>query len=178
MAKNASAWYDKKWLMPTLAVLTFVFMPFREDIRSAVKDLGLVLDDRWFDSLLAVGLIGLAILLLLKSDRAARACEVLRQKVKQDLTNHRKKLNQDMATHGEQLKDNLSSSVDSQLQPVADRLGTLHSTVGAFGSRLEALDSRLAALDSRLAALDSRVASIDSSPAAIKDDEARSPDPA
>ena len=49
MAKRVNAWYDRKWLMPMLAILTFVAMPFREDIREAVSGLGVTLDDWLFD---------------------------------------------------------------------------------------------------------------------------------
>ena len=39
MPKRVNAWYDRKWVMPTLAILTFVSMPFREDIRKAATGL-------------------------------------------------------------------------------------------------------------------------------------------
>ena len=177
MAKKVDAWYDRKWLLPTLAVLTFVSMPFREDIREVVKGLGVVLDDWLFDSLLAGGLIGLVVLLLLKSDRAARACGDLRGQVQGDLAAHRNQLKGDLADHGRQLKTDLGVLVDSQLSPISDRIGTLQSTVSAFGGRLEAVDSRLAALDARLATLDSRLAALDSRVTALKDAVARSTDP-
>ena len=81
---NRVAWYDRKWVMPTVAVLTFVSMAFIEDIRRAVT--GVVVSDDWvFDLLWAGGLIGLVVVLALKSDRAKRACEDLREQFQQDL---------------------------------------------------------------------------------------------
>ena len=140
MAKIVNAWYDRKWLMPTLAILTFVSMPFREDIREVVSGLGVMLDDWLFDFLLAGGLIGLVVVLVLKIDRAARIYEDLRDQLQEDLANHRK-----------QLKKDLAALVDSKLQPITDSIGTLQSNVSALGSRLDALDSRITALKDMVA---------------------------
>ena len=141
MAKRVNAWYDRKWLMPALAILTFVSMPFREDIREAVKGQGVILDDWLFDFLLAGGLIGLVIVLVLKSDRAARTCEDLREQMQEDLANYRKQLQKDLA-----------DLVDSKLKPITDGIGTLQSNVSALGNRLDALDSRITALKELLVA--------------------------
>ena len=146
MAKRVNAWYERKWLMPTLAILTFVSMPFREDIREAVRRRGVTLDDWLFDFLLAVGLIGLVVVLVLKSDRAARACEDLREQMQEDLANHRNQLKEDLANHRKQLQEDLASLVDSKLKPITDGIGTLQSKVSALDSRLAALDSRITAL--------------------------------
>ena len=72
--------------MPEVAILTFVSAPFLEDIRQAVprrrwRDVGRLV----FDFLLTGGLIALAVVLILKSDRAKRACEDLRQQQQKDL---------------------------------------------------------------------------------------------
>ena len=145
MAKR-NAWYDRKWLMPTLAIITLVFMPFREDIRKAVSGLGVMLDDRLFDFLLAGGLIGLVVVLVLKSDRAARICEDLREQLQEDLADHRSRLNEDLENHQRQLQEDLTALVDSKLEPITDGIRTLQSHVSALGSRLDALDSRITAL--------------------------------
>ena len=36
MPKRVKAWYDRAWLVPAVAILTFVSAPFLEDIRQAV----------------------------------------------------------------------------------------------------------------------------------------------
>ena len=146
MAKRVNAWYDRKWLMPMLAILTFVAMPFREDIREAVSGLGVTLDDWLFDFLLAGGLIGLVVMLVLKSDRAARTCEDLREQLQEDLADHRNQLKEDLANHRKQLQKDLAALIDSKLKPITDGIGTLQSNVSALGSRLDALDSRMTAL--------------------------------
>jgi polyhydroxyalkanoate synthesis regulator phasin len=142
MPNRVKAWYDRKWVMRTLAILTLVSAPFREDIREAVKGLGVMLSDRLFDFLLAGGVVGLLVVLMLKSDRAARACEDLREQMKEHLAKHRKQLQKDLA-----------SLVDSKLKPITDGIGTLQSNVAALNSRLQALESRITALESRIAGL-------------------------
>ena len=104
------------------------------------------MNDWLFDFSLAVGLIGLVVVLVLKSDRAARTCEDLREQMQGDLANHRDQLKEDLANHRKQLREDLASLVNSKLQPITDGIGTLQSNVSAFGSRLDALDSRITAL--------------------------------
>lgn len=159
MTKRGTAWYDRKWLMPTLTIVTLVSMPFREDIRDAGKVLlgGVILDDRLFDFLLVAALVSLVVVLLSKSDRATRTCEDLREQMQQDLANHRKQLKEDLASHRQQLQEDLTALADSKLKPITDGLATLQSNVSASGSRLDALDSRITALkdlvDSKITAL-------------------------
>ena len=158
MTEGVKAWYDKKWLMPALAVLTFISMPFREDIREVVlevvvKALGVKLGGWLFDVTLAVGLIGLVVVLSLKIDRAARACEDLKGQLDQDFANHRQQLNCDLANYRKQLQEDSAVLVDSKLKPINEGIGTLNSKVSALDSRLAALDSRMAALDSQITAL-------------------------
>ena len=153
MARRVNAWYDKKWLVPTLAILTFVSGPFREDIREAVLGgLGLILGNWVFDSLLTGGLIGLAVVLILKSDRATRACEDLREQLRADLADYRKQLRKELLSHRNQLQEDLPALIDTKLKQITDDIGTLKSSVSVLSSRLAALDSRIAALDSRIAA--------------------------
>ena len=146
MAKRANAWYDNKWVMPTLAILTFVSMPFREDIRGAVTGLGVTLDDRLFDFLLVGGIIVLVVVLVSKSDRAARTCEDLREQLQEDLAEHRNQLKEDLAEHRKKLQDDLATLADARLKPIADGIRTLQSIVSVLGSRVDALDSRITAL--------------------------------
>ena len=81
MPKRVEAWYDRRWLLPTIAIFTLISAPFQEDIRKAVPaGVGVMLEDWFFDFLLTGGMIGLAVVLILKSDRATRACEDLRQR--------------------------------------------------------------------------------------------------
>ena len=137
--------------MPTLAILTFVCIPFREDIRKAVTGLGVILDDRWLDFLLAGGLIGLVVVLVLKSDRAARICEDLREQFQEDLADHRSQLKKDLANHRKQLQKDQVALFDSKLKPITDGIGTLQSNVSALGSHVSALDSRITALKDMVA---------------------------
>ena len=146
MAKRGKAWYDRKWVPTILAILSLVSGLFREDIRGAVTGLPLFQVDWFYDILMAVGVIGLVLVLMLKSDRAARTCEDLREQLQKDLAKHRKNLNEDLASHREELQKNLVALVDSRLKPVADGVGTLDSNLSAFGNRLGALDSRITAL--------------------------------
>ena len=136
-----------------LGILTFISMPFREDIRQAVTSLGLVLDDRLFDLFLAGALIGLFAVLVSKSDRAARACEDLREQAQKDLASHRTQLKKDLAKHREQTRKDLMALLDSRLNPITDGVGTLHSNVTALGSRIAALESRVSVLQTTVAAL-------------------------
>ena len=152
MAKRVSAWYDRKWVIPTLSILTLVF-PFREDIRKAVTSLGVVLDARLLDFLWAVGLIGLVVVLVLKSERAARTCEDLREQLQEDLANHRNQLKEDLANQRGQLQKDLADLLDSRLKPITDGVGALQLNVSALGSRVSALGSHLGALDLRITAL-------------------------
>ena len=137
--------------MPTLAILTFVSTPFGQDIREGV--LGVMSYDWLFDFLLAVGSIGLVILLVLKSGRAARACEGLREQMQEDLASHRNQFKEDLANYRKQLQEDLAPLVDSKLKPITDSIGTLQSNGSALNSRLHALESRIAALESRITAL-------------------------
>ena len=119
--------------MPTLAMLTFISMPFREDIRQVVVGgIGVTLDDWLFDVALAGGLIGLVVVLVLKSDRAARACEDLEGQLNQDFANHRQEMNGDLANQRELLQEHLTALVDSKLKPITDDIGTLRSNVSAW----------------------------------------------
>ena len=154
MPEQVKAWYDRRWLVPTLAILAFVSAPFNKDIRDAVLDaVGITLGDWLFDVLLAGGLIGLAVVLRLKSARAARASEALRQKLQQDLAKHRQKLQEDLANHRKELQQDLATLVDSRLKPITDGVGTLKSNVSALDSRLGALDSKMTALESGMTAV-------------------------
>ena len=156
MPKQTKAWYDRRWLVPTLAILTFVSAPFLEDIRGAVLKAGdIVLGDWLFDVLLAGGLLGLAVVLMLKSDRAARASEDLRQKLHQDLADHRRLLQEDLANHREELQQDLGTLVDSKLKPITEGIETLKSKVSTLDSRMAALESRMTVLESRMTALES-----------------------
>ena len=147
MPKRVKGWYDRKWLLPTFAILTFVSVPFREDIRKAVLGgLGLILGDWLFDLLLTVGLIGLAVVLIWKNDRATRACEDLREQLQEDLADYRKQLRKELSGHRNQLQEDLTVLVDTKLKQITDGIGTLQSNVSALGSRLDALDSRITAL--------------------------------
>ena len=168
MPKQVKAWYDKKWLLPALAILTFVSGPFREDIRdAALKAVDIVLGDWLFDVLLAGALIGLVVVLMLKSDRAARASEDLRQKLHQDLADHRRLLQKDLANHRKELQQHVATLVDSKLNPITEGIGTLKSNVSALDSRLAALDSRMTALDSRMSTLESKMTALDSRMSAL-----------
>ena len=149
---NRVAWYDRKWVMPALAILTFVSMPFQQDIRDAVTGV-VTLDDWFFDFLQAAGLVGLVIVLVLRSNRAARTCEDLREHFRRSLAQNRSKLEKDLANQQKQLQKELAELTDSRLKPVLEGLATLQSNVRTFDSRLSALDSRLGAIDSRVAAL-------------------------
>ena len=154
MAKRLNAWYDRKWLMPTLAILTWVSTPFGEDIREAARALiGVVWADRLFDSLLAVGALGLVFVLVLTSNRATRTCENLQRHMQKDLAAHRDQLVQDLANHQTQLQEDLAAVVESKLKPITDGLATLQSNVSALGSRVDALDSRISALKDQLSLL-------------------------
>ena len=148
MPKRVKAWYDRGWLLTTtLSICAIVIGLFREDIRKAILvSVGMMSGDWVFDFLLTGGLIGLAVVLILKSDRATRACEDLRQQLQEDLADHRKQLSADLADNRQQLQEDLSALVDTKLQPISDSLATLRSYVIAFGSRLDALESRVAAL--------------------------------
>ena len=137
--------------MPTFAILSFVAMPFQEDLRKAVIGLGISWGDRLFDVFLTGGFIGLVVVLVLKSDRAARTCEDLREQLKGDLTDHRNRLKKDLAHHREQLRKDLEAVVDSRVKPITDGIGTLQSHVDALGSRLAALESRITALNEMVA---------------------------
>ena len=173
MQKRVRSWYDRKWLIPVLAILTFVSQPFLEDIRGAIVNaLGITLDYQLsdillFDILWAGGLIGLAIVLMLKSDQATRVCEDLRDQFQEDLTIHRQKLEDDLTqladtklipiTEGISTLKSKTSVLDSRLSALDSRMGTLDSRMGTLDSRMSALDSRMSALDSRMSALDSRM---------------------
>ena len=147
MPKRVKSWYDRKWLMPTCAVLTSVSGPFREDIREAILGgLGLIVGDWLFDLLLTGGLLGLAVVLILKSDRATRACEDLREQLQGDLADYRKQLREELSDHRKKLQEDLPALVDTKLKQITDGIVTLQSHVSALGSRLDALDSRIAAL--------------------------------
>ena len=147
MPKRVKAWYDRRWLLPTIAIFTLISAPFREDIRKAVPaGVGVMLEDWFFDFLLTGGMIGLAVVLILKSDRATRACEDLRQQLQKDLADHRKQLSVDLAGNRKQLQEDLSALVDTKLKPISDDIATLQSHVSAFGGRLDVLDSRITAL--------------------------------
>ena len=114
MPKRVKAWYDRRWLLPTIAIFTLISAPFREDIRKAVPaGVGVMLEDWFFDFLLTGGMLGLAVVLILKSDRATRACEDLRQQLQKDLADHRKQLSADLAGNREQLQEDLSALVAS-----------------------------------------------------------------
>ena len=158
MTKRVKVWYDRKWIMPTLSILTLFSGPFRQDIRKAVEGLGVMFDDRWLDFFLAVGLIGLAVVLMSKSERAARTCEDLHEQLQEDLADQRKKFKEDLANHREQLQKDLAALLDSRLRPIIDGVGTLRSNVSALNSRVSALNSRLDALDSRITALKDTIA--------------------
>ena len=133
--------------MPTVAVLTFVSAPFLEDIRQAVlAGVNVILGDWFFDFLLTGGLIGLAVVLILKSDRATRACEDLLQQLQKDLADHREQLSVDLANNRKQLQEDLSALVDTKLTPISNAIATVQSHVSALGSRLDVLDSRITAL--------------------------------
>ena len=154
MEKRVKAWYDRQWLVLTVAFLTFVSAPFLGDIRKAVLEgIGVMSGDWFFDLLLTGGLIGLAVVLILKSDRATRACEDLRERLKEDLAEHGKQLSAVLADHQKQLQEELPALVDTKLKPISDAIATLESSVSALSSRAAALDSRMAALDSRMGAL-------------------------
>ena len=148
MPKRVKVWYDKKWLVPSLTFFTFVSAPFREDIRKAVLEgVGVTLGDLFFDVLLTGGIIGLAVVLLLKSDRATRACEDLRQQLKKDSADHQKQLSADLADNRKQLQEELSALVDPKLKPISDNIATLQSHVISLVTRLAALESRINALN-------------------------------
>ena len=139
--------------MPTLAVLTFVSMPFREDIRLVLQTLfGVVLEDRWFDLLLAVGVTGLAALLVLTTNRATRTCENLTGQIQDAMADHRSRWQKDLAKHQKQLQQDVSASLDPKFTGLTLEIATLRSHVIALGSRLDALGSRLDALDTKLTA--------------------------
>ena len=146
MAKELSAWYDKKWVMPVLSILGLVFMLFREEIRGAIVRQGVTVDDRWFDMLLAGAFIGLVGVLASKSDRATRACTDLRAEFQEDLARHRKDLNHDLDNYRKQLQTHLDTLVDSRLRQIYEGVGTLDSKLSAVNSRIDALDSRITAL--------------------------------
>ena len=165
---NRVAWYDRKWVMPTLAIVTLVSMPFPEDIRRAVTDV-VKLDDWFFDAPWTAGIIALVVVLASRIHRATRTCEVLREQFQDDLAKHRRQLKEDRADHRKQLKKDLADLIDSRINPITDGIGKLQSDVSGLGSRLGALDSRLGALDSRLSASGSRLEAIDSRITAIKD---------
>ena len=148
MPKRVKAWYDKKWLVPMVAIFTFVSAPFLEDIRKAVlAGVGVMSGDWFFDFLLTGGLIGLAVVLILKSDRAMLACEDLRQELQNDLLAHRKQLSEDLAGNRKQLQEKLAALVDPKLKPISDAIATIQSHVISLGSRLAALESRITALN-------------------------------
>ena len=132
--------------MPTLAILTFGSMPFREDIRTAVIGLGVTWGDRLFDLFLAAVLVGLVVVLVSKTERAARTVEDLREQSQKDLAKHRNQLNADLKNHREQMQKDLAALLDSRLKPITDGLGTLQSNVSALNGRLDVLDSRITAL--------------------------------
>lgn len=149
---NRVAWYDRRWVMPALAILTFVTMPFQQDIRDAITGVA-NLGDWLLDSIQALGLVGLVIVLVLRSNQAARTCEGLREHFQQSLANSCSQLEQQLANERKQLHEKLSDLTDSRLKPILEELSTLQSNMKTFDSRLSALDSRLGALDSRIAAL-------------------------
>ena len=158
MSKRVEAWYDRGWLVPTLAILSVVSALFGEDIRNAVlAGVGVILEDWVFDLFLMGGLIGLAIVLMLKSDRATRACEDLRQQLQEDLAGHRKQLSEDMADnrkllntaladHRKQLQEELPPLVDTKLKQISDAIATLQSQLSGLNGRVDVLDSRITAL--------------------------------
>ena len=108
-----------------------------------------MLDDRLLNFLLAVGLVGLVVVLVLKSDRATRTCEDLREQLQEDLADDR-----------EQLQKDLTALLDSRLKPITDGVGVLRSKVGALDSRVSALDSQVRALGSRLGLLGTRITAL------------------
>ena len=149
MPKRVKAWYDRKWLVPTVTILTFVSAPFLEDIRKAVlagAGVGVMLGDWVFDFLLTGGMLGLVVVLILKSDRATRACEDLRQQLQKDLADHQEQLSADLADKRNQLQEDLAALVDTKLKPISDSIATLQSHVSALNGRVDALDSRITAL--------------------------------
>ena len=150
MQKRVEAWYDRKWLVPALAILSFVSAPFLEDIRKAVLlGVGVISNDWLFDILLTGGLIGLVVILILKSDRTMRASEDLRSQLQKNLADHRKLWNADLADHRKQLQEDLPPLVDSKLKQISLEIATLRSLVSASNGRLDALDSRITALKGR-----------------------------
>ena len=147
MPERVKAWHDRAWLLPTLSIFAIVIGLFREDIRQGILvSVGMMSGDWVFDVLLAGGLIGLAVVLLVRSDRATRACEDFRQQLQKDLAGHRKQLSEDLAGNRKQLQEDLSALVDTKLKPISDEITTLQSHVSAFGGRLDVIDSRITAL--------------------------------
>ena len=147
MRKRVKAWYDIKWLVPTVAILAFLSAPFLADIRETVlAGVGLMWGDWVFDFLLTGGLIGLALVLILKSDRATRACEDLREQLEEDLAKHRKQLIGALADHRKQLQEDLPALVDPKLKQISEAIATLQTHVGALSGRVDVLDSRITAL--------------------------------
>ena len=111
MQERPKAWYDRKWLVPAFAFLTLVSVPFREDIRDGVLTVaGVALDRWWFDVILTVGLIGLAAVVMFKSDRATRACQDLQEHLRENLANHRGQLSSDLADNREELNAALTET--------------------------------------------------------------------
>ena len=134
---NRVAWYGRGWVIPTLTVLTLVATLFPEDIREAVTGV-VVLEDRLFEVLRMGGLIGLIVVLVLKSDRAARASEDLREQLLEDLSDHRSQLKEDLADHRKQLQEDLTDLINTRLKPISDGVGMLQSNASALSSHMSA----------------------------------------
>ena len=149
MPERVKARHDRAWLLPTtLSIFAIVIGLFREDLRKAILvSVGMMSGDWVFDFLLAGGLIGLAVVLLLRSGRATRACEGLRQQLQEDSADHQKQLSADLADNRKQLQEELSALVDSKLKPISDNIAPLQSHVISLGHRLAALESRITALN-------------------------------
>lgn len=155
--------------MPTLTVLTLVATLFPEDIRGAVVTGVVVLDDRLFEVLRMGGLIGLIVVLVLKSDRAARASENLRELLIEDLADHRSQLKEYLEDYRKQLQNDLTDLIDSRLKPISDGVGTLQLKASELSSHMSALNSRQAAFESRMTAFESRMTTFESRISARQD---------
>ena len=157
MSKRNKTWYEKKWLAPTVAILTLVSAPFLEDIRKAVlAGVGVMSVDWFFDFVLTGGMIGLALLLIVKSERATRACEDLGQKLTDDLANQRDHFSTALSDSRRRHQEELSTLVDAKLKPISDDIRTLQSYANSLGSRLDALNSRITALNDTVERLTKR----------------------
>ena len=153
MPKRRNAWYERKWVPPLLGFFTLVSAPFLQDIRKSAIGLSDPWDDRLFGFLFVGGLIGLVIVLVSKSERAARSCEDLREQLQKDLEKHRHQSTKDLSKHSDQMQEGLAALLDSRLEPIREEVGTLQSRVSALDSRMGALESRITALQSLVSQL-------------------------